>query len=986
MMNMYGRGYNGCVPVFGAVLLVLACAVVLFVSADTAMAGTITDCSGCHGMPPIDATYRNISTGRFMGSHDTHSWSTAGTPNCGMCHKMPSTFNHRNNNLDFVSNINNSRLTARYRNLTSFPRTANPTFGTCSNVNCHFETVTPPNGATPLYLDGSKTIQQKCATCHSAPPTDARHTKHAQYYGGVTTACVKCHPDHAAKGGKDAFSHATSAGRRGLAIQFSAFPNGGGSFDGDVSYPLYLYNPSRTGTCSNLYCHSPGTKAAGYDPPNQSPDWAGTLGTSCLGCHRGDADSGSPMQTGSHEAHVGVNAASEIDCAACHGATVTDSRQIGDMALHVNKKANISFSASVGATATYGGAAGPVAKDVGTAYGRCQNIYCHSNGTTTTPPFNNYTAVWGMTDFPAGCIGCHGGQQGSGKVIASNNHRKHVDASFNGGLGSGFGCVECHAKTVSNNSTVSNKASHVNSFKDYSGVRAGRFSGGTCTTVYCHSSGQRTASYRTGMVPWSDTTTAYSCNGCHGSYGAAPLSVAPPAGFFASQFGEPNYVNYSSADRNWFNSHNVKHVRAAGDCGTCHNATTQNGVSLVPGTTLHANTQKNVSFNTAVAGNNSPSYDDLTRRCTNVYCHSNGRQTGTAYATPRWGGTSQNCNSCHPIAGLGGAHGIHVGGMLPTFYAYTGNHPVGAAYRYGCANCHPMDSTHHIDGHIDLSLSKNDVNAGWLKTRNGATNSSGLNSAGSGLTGTTGVSVRCASVYCHSNGYDANLIYAATPEWYGGAFAGDRCAACHGNSPNTTIAGSKSHYNNRFLGYTGVAGGHQIGIHAMNIYSSPGKRAKAGTTGKSSHGNAATATTISCNICHYETVTTARNDDNMVCKSCHYDGNAVGAQTGNLAAIADRSKHVNGLVDVAFKPVAIVSKAQMRPASFATATYSSVWKRNGGYKVSGANDSAKQALNTATMWDGGTKTCSNIACHNGQSVKWTDNNGVTECVSCHSAM
>lgn len=979
MINVYMKWHRGCALAGATVLSALACAAALFALAGTAAAGTITDCSGCHGMPPVDAPYRNISTGRFMGSHDTHAWLSAGTPNCAICHKMPTTYNHRNNNVDFVSTINNSRLTARYRNLTSFTRTASPSFGTCSNVNCHFEKTTPQNGATPLYLDGGKTIQQKCATCHSAPPADARHAKHAQYYGDVTTACVKCHPDHGAKPGKGAFSHATSAGRRGLAIQFTAFPNTGGSFSGDVSYPLYLYNPSRTGACTNLYCHSPGTKAGSYDPPNQSPDWAGTLGTSCLGCHRGDADSGSPMQTGSHGAHVGVNAAAQIGCVQCHGATVTDSRQIGDLTQHVNKKADISFEAAIGSAGTYGGAAGHVAKDVGTAYGTCRNIYCHSDGATTTPPFNDYAVTWGAADFPTGCTGCHGGQQGSGNVIASNNHRKHVDASYNGGLGTGIGCVECHATTVSGNLTIADKARHVNRFKDYSGPRAGTIAAGTCSNVYCHSSGQRSPAYRT-MVPWSDTATTYGCSSCHGA------STAGPAGVFVSRFGEPNYNNYSSADRNWFNSHNPKHVRSAGDCSTCHAGTTQNGVSLVPGTTLHVNTQKNVTFNTAVAGGNSPSYNDLSRRCTNVYCHSNGQQTGRAYATPRWGGSAQDCNACHPIAGLGGAHGIHVGGMIPTFYAYTGNHPVGAAYRYGCANCHPMDPVHHIDGHIDLSLSRNDVNAGGLKTKNGATNGSGLNSAGSGLTGTTGASVRCASVYCHSNGYAANLVYAATPDWYGGSFAGDRCAACHGNSPNSTIAGSSSHYNNRFLGYTGVVGGHQIGIHAMNIYSSPGKRATAGTTGSSSHGNAATATTISCNICHYETVTTARNDDNAVCKTCHYDGNAVGALSGNRAAIADRSKHVNGLVDVAFKPVAVISKAQMRPASFAIATYSSVWKRNSGYKVSGANDSAKQALDTATMWDGGTKTCSNIACHNGQSVKWTDNNGITECVSCHSAM
>ncbi|WP_298440160.1 CxxxxCH/CxxCH domain-containing protein [Geobacter sp.] len=975
-------GFSGCSVVMSALLLLflVACGAVLIVPVDAARAGTITSCAGCHGMPPADAPYRNISTGRFVGSHDTHAWQRGnGDFNCGKCHKMPTANNHRNGNIDFVANINNSRLTARYKNVTSFPQSATPVFDTCANVNCHFETTTPQRGNEPLSRAVAD-MPQTCDTCHnSSVGSDNQHPKHTIYFGGSPDACKKCHPDHSAKA--NPFAHATSAGLRGIVFDFSAFPNNGGtgSYTGDTSYPLYLTNTNRNGTCSGLYCHSPGTKASNYDPPNRVPNWAITFGTSCIGCHLGDAESGSVMQTGSHAIHIGNGALTIIDCAKCHGATVTNSRTIKDRSMHLNKKVDISFDPAIGGTnGMYGGSPSPVAKNVGTAYGRCSNIYCHSNGTTTTPPFNSYSAVWGGNPFPADCTGCHGNDATSAKVLSTNNHRKHIDAGYNPGVGTAFGCVECHARTVSNNRTIIDKTKHVNTFKDYSGLRAGHISGGTCNTVYCHSSGQRSPAYRT-MVPWSDTATTFDCKGCHGSYGTATLSLTPPAGNYVSQFGEPNYNNYSSADRNWFNSHK-KHVATVSDCRKCHFNTVNDGnpsLALIAGTTLHVNEQKNVSFDTVVAGNNSPTYNDQTRRCSNVYCHSNGRTSGTVYVTPRWGGASIDCNFCHPIASLGGAHAIHVGGMIPTFYNYTGNHPVGSTYRFGCSNCHPLDKgTFHNNGRVNLALSNNAAGIGYLRSRNGATNDNGPNATGSGITGTSGISIKCTAVYCHSNGYTANLIYAATPDWYGGSFTGDRCANCHGNYPNSTIAGSPGHFDaSNWLG-SGKPGGHIVGIHYNNIYNGTTGLRTAGNSNTSSHGLATNSTTISCNVCHNDTVTVAYNDQSVNCSTiyCH----DTGARLKGNAAIASAATHVNGLVDVKFAPVNVISKAQLRKPQGG-------WVRTGSYKAAGSYDTYSTSLSKAT-YTAGTKSCANVACHFQQTIKWGDIGGRTTCQSCHTSL
>ena len=169
----------------------------------------------------------------------------------------------------------------------------------------------------------------------------------------------------------------------------------------------------------------------------------------------------------------------------------------------------------------------------------------------------------------------------------------------------------------------------------------------------------------------------------------------------------------------------------------------------------------------------------------------------------------------------------------------------------------------------------------------------------------------------------------------------------------------------------------------MSVYTSATRN---GTERATSHGNAATATTISCNICHYATVTSVRNDQNQVCKTCHFAGNSLGALTGNGAVIANKSKHLNGAVDVEFKNMAIVSKAQMRSNGKPYSPYSSIWRRDVGYKVPGAHDTAKTPLDTATMWNETTKTCSNIACHNGEPVRWSDTDGTTNCVSCHATL
>jgi predicted CxxxxCH...CXXCH cytochrome family protein len=299
---------------------------------------------------------------------------------------------------------------------------------------------------------------------------------------------------------------------------------------------------------------------------------------------------------------------------------------------------------------------------------------------------------------------------------------------------------------------------------------------------------------------------------------------------------------------------------------------------------------------------------------------------------------------------------------------------------FGCANCHPMDSANHLDGGIDVDLNRVNV-AGVGRLRF-------LNASSASYTGGA-----CANLYCHSNASriagESNVRTNTSLAWTTtfAAAGGDRCAYCHGNQPTT-----------------GAHAAHSVGVHTFNdgrhvvqggmiegnIFN--GKVGKVGISSRknTAHGNAANSTTLSCNICHSTVVATAFNDMNDRCKLCHFSGNTRGALFGRPAAINSLQYHVNGSRDVAFAPVKVKSKAQVRPESFKY--YSGVWQRTSYKNMSTLSfDTAKLALNTATMWNYSSpmySNCSNIACHNGKKVNWNlaNFNDPNKCMDCHNQL
>lgn len=518
-------------------------------------------CADCHRMPPIDATYRNVTTGGFKGSHATHNPSSlAPQASCEKCHHSSSGYDtwHMNDFINMTSNINLSPHPGKgtYNKARFFNQTSNPVMETCSNVNCHFETVTPAWSSAPFSSPAN------CNGCHGTPPAGTgpayaggaagSHGKHGVKYPGISN-CGICHADHTAE--SKPFAHATSARRRGLILSFTAAPNNGsGSYTGDVSYPQYLpsQSPTGTGTCTGTYCHSMGTAIAPPSAPTVAAQWSGSLNTTCSGCHGNDASADFTIGTVGSATHGRHVQSYGYTCDTCHAATVSNSRTVSTEANHLNRMVDVQFSAWPNSSATYAGAT-PKSKAPGSAAGACSNTYCHSNGTsvaTGSIPANT-TTDWSSAG-PLPCNSCHGNatygadfRKGAPLYATGspkgNAHVSHIRAAALSGVY--MQCHSCHAATTRISTSIATVANHVNKAYNVAASVFGVFSsvywdgdntmylnkvtlsynynaaGSSCSNVSCHPIGldittspptQKTRS--TSTVAWNRTATCIDCH------------------------------------------------------------------------------------------------------------------------------------------------------------------------------------------------------------------------------------------------------------------------------------------------------------------------------------------------------------------------------------------------------------------------------------------------------------------------------------------
>ena len=911
-------------------------------------------CGTCHG-GSNDANYPQ------SGSHFVHVGSGEHNYACTMCHKGivggagPTSYTisdkakHVNSTMDWSFDASDIRLKGGSEAYSIASGTVTPSdgtsraYGTCNNLYCHSIVQTATGGVlTPNSAD-YKT------------PT----------WGG-TSACNSCHDTGPG-------IHAAPAGASYIST---------GSHSRHLTYLFTIITTMVPG------------------------DWIDR----CAVCHS-----------------TGDGVLGPEHCVKCHNAYPDPS--------HANGVINIRFANLFGGvTATYNDPTGAPAN----GFAGCSNTYCHSAGTGGTSHVGdirgiaaNTTTNWGTGALA--CDSCHSGGSTTGPDYANgtpkaNSHNKHV-------VGSGYMCVDCHNLTVDASNVITTESGlyfHVNAAYNVKGANITTYTyaadGGTCTTV-CHGSG---------MPKWGDNTANTTCEKCHGSAATVPFrdtagntvntgaKVGAHAAHLNATHGYSNAVACSECHVVPGSVNAAGHidtaipaeltfqgpigiagsltpVYGAGSCSTtwCHGAGLSEGGSVPVW---------NTPLLTGVAANDCTKCHGYPPAGIGAHagklptdchtCHSNVNAAGDGF-TP--GGkalhvdgtiqvTADSCSDCHSSAGgatsgstpdayhakhiqtafVGSLSGGDYGSTAAGWYAYSNT---GGVPDMGCGYCHPQSAANHMNGSIDLNMSNNDGGAaGTLKAKNAATPNFSQNSR---------VSVTCSSVYCHSNGYDggSGYTYQTTPNWYGGTFAADKCASCHGNSPNSSIAGSISHYS-QFTRSDGATKfkGHFVGIHYDNIYTGTTGLAPAGNTGTSSHGNAATSSTINCQTCHNDTVASSANDKNTVCVTCHTGG----AAKGDAAIKAGSTTHIDGKADVAFDPISVKSKAQLRDAS--QSLIQSIWSRivsGVAYKNSGAYDGAVSPLNTGAQYDGGTKSCT-VSCHNNNSVTWGAPS--VSCGSCHTGL
>lgn len=314
-------------------------------------------CDFCHRMPPLDAASgaREPATGAVKGSHQGHAGGSVAS--CLKCHDQSAAHygsSHRNRAIEMRGNINDSPGRASYSraffNQSSVPPSP---LGSCSNVNCHFESPTPEWGAAPYRAPAD------CDKCHSANPATGSHPGRGGKHAGLS--CSACHPSHAG------FGHATSS--RNLAVGFGGPSVAGGSYQGDLSRFLPSQSAGKSyASCSNLYCHSDGSAVStGAIAANSSPAWGGGVSTDCTSCH------GYPPSYGMDQPKSNMHYPHRhYSCAFCHYQTTSDGSTITGSA-HVNGAYDIApgpFWEPWGGNVYF-----ESQNDIGGA--SCNNISCH---------------------------------------------------------------------------------------------------------------------------------------------------------------------------------------------------------------------------------------------------------------------------------------------------------------------------------------------------------------------------------------------------------------------------------------------------------------------------------------------------------------------------------------------------------------------------------------------------------------------------------
>ena len=379
-----------------------------------------------------------------------------------------------------------------------------------------------------------------CTTyCHGMPPRDAvrKANPHFNSMSGAMTGNHRTHVGSAPAAADCGICHIsvapTNFGHQNGVIGMTNSLKGYSSaalrarYDKGVFFNQTSIPNLTNARCSNTSCHF----------EKQTPLWGSSafnVTTDCNACHgappSGSASVPSGGLAGSHARHDAYFPGT-ANCQKCHpNSTSFIHATSAGRALKVQGYLRDPLNVlEAGGTYSGGGINYLPSKSSAQVFGTCSNLYCHSNGQSTTgsgagTPVT--TPAWG-----AGALSCGSCHQNMGPAVnaaATGKHARHAQTA-------GISCSVCHGAgytgtTVPTGAGTTHVDKNINlawtgiaatpatTYSKGNTFAAGASAYGSCTNNYCHSTVQSAttglagATYRT--VSWTSTTTL-TCAGCH---------------------------------------------------------------------------------------------------------------------------------------------------------------------------------------------------------------------------------------------------------------------------------------------------------------------------------------------------------------------------------------------------------------------------------------------------------------------------------------
>lgn len=495
----------------------------------------------------------------------------------------------------------------------------------------------------------------------------------------------------------------------------------------------------------------------------------------------------------------------------------------------------------------------------------CSNVYCHSSGKTVLSFKGGVnTVAWGnnkgsIIGQGTECNTCHD------TSTYSATHAKHITTMA-------YGCVTCHAGTVSNNTTLLAAAklsggTHVNGTKDVLFSGAPPATGASCAVVACHSNGKGAAPIIT--PDWANAASG-ACGACHATtpsiggtlflnsnahFTHMSTTYGPKVGNTTVAACQQCHTTYTTESGPTHVDGTIQKITTCTPChpsGTtytwtsatrlgctdCHSATPSviNSVSAPYKQYFTTSGHGQVDANHTASASCTACHDGSKKHIDGVLgsaekriigvndnthcngCHNNSvkvptvsRRNMVTHVTAHNSGATSDCKSCHDVHGTTNYAQIKtlLNGATISFAASGANY-INGTNNGLCQTCHTV--TNHFRRLTDetLNTAKGYVTAG-------GTDHTAFNSA-----------TNCLSCHTHSGG-----SYAFYP-------SGGACDSCHGYPPvrviGNGIAGRQGLWSSAKLqNYTGGAGVHNITGHIP-------------ASAKATNGWNA-----DCNKCHYNT-------------------------------------------------------------------------------------------------------------------------------------